>query len=70
MPLKTILEFLAETEGHCCVYGMLKDPKYSKLSNQALAEKLGVGRRTVGEARILEREGVIRCRGEKGCTKS
>lgn len=69
MARKTIMEVLAEGDGHCCVYGMLHADKFRKLSNIGLSDKLGVSVRTVSETRVLMKEGLIRCRGQEACTK-
>lgn len=66
---KPLIQIFSEQEGFCCPYAYITQPKYAKLTNQQLAEKLGVARRTVNDFRSMAKCGGYACRHWPNCLK-
>lgn len=68
MAQKTLLAFLTETSGCCCIRAFLD--QYSHLTNKALSEKLGISLRLVVTERQILKNGGYNCRKAKGCKRA
>lgn len=66
---KPLIQVFSEQEKFCCTYGYVTQPKYEKLTNEELAKKLGVSKRTVTDFRSMVKQGGYACRDCKGCRK-
>jgi hypothetical protein len=69
---RPLIELFAEQEGYCCVWKYLAHPRFAKLTNVQLSERMGVSLRTINEVRSMFHSGGYACRhwancqGEKG----